>query len=153
MIDPVALIFLLCAIALLAGVSIKRIPEGHVYTLHRLGRPQLRLLMPGTRLVVPLFERVRHKISLTGRTLRLDTLEGHPGARATVYWQVLDAERADAVIEEAETLIRERLLQALAGDTADADNATARNSLIKRAINAKLQARGLLATRVDLRLD
>lgn len=153
MIDPVALICLLCAVALLAGASIKHIPEGHVYTLHRRGRSSLRLLMPGTRLVVPLLEHVRHKISLTGRALRLDPIEGWPGARATVYWQVLDPERADAVIDDAESLIRERLLHALADGTHGDEDAAARNGRIKQVINAELLARGMLATRVDLRHD
>lgn len=153
MIDSYALISLLCAIALLAGVSIKRIPEGHVYTLHRLGRAQLRLLMPGTHLVLPLIERVRHKISLTGRTLRLESIEGQPGARATVYWQVLDPERADAVIENADALIREQLQLALAATCPAEESEPARNARLKQTINSELRARGMLATRVDLRLN
>lgn len=151
MFDPVALIALLCvSVALLVGASIKRIPEGHVYTLRRLGRPQPRLLMPGTHIVVPLFERVRHKISLTGRTLPLDA-EPEPQLHGTVYWQVLDPQQADAIIDGAEALIREHVRAALAAPAAPEESEIARSLRIKLSLNAELKARGMLVTRVDLR--
>lgn len=151
MFEPIALICLLCVTALLVGASVKRIPEGHVYTLHRLGRPRPRLLQPGTRLVVPLLERVRHKISLTGRTLPLDAAtDAGTAPHGTVYWQVLDPEQADACIDDAEGLIRRGVLQALAEADAEETDGPARNQRVKQVLNAQLRQHGMLVIRVDL---
>ncbi|HET7358877.1 MAG TPA: SPFH domain-containing protein [Rhodanobacteraceae bacterium] len=155
MIAPITIFALFGIAALLVGASVKRIPEGHVYTLRRWGRPQPRMLLPGTHMVLPLIERIAHKISLGGHTLRLD--EALPADAAitralhgSVYWQVLEPERADAVIERADELIRARTLQAL--QVAADEDERARNVRLKQVLNAELRARGMLVTRVDLQL-
>jgi regulator of protease activity HflC (stomatin/prohibitin superfamily) len=137
--------------AVVLALSRKRIPEGEVYTLHRRHRPQLRLLSAGTHWIMPLRDHIAHKISLTGRTLHLDAaLDDDPRRlRGTVYWQVLDAARADAVIEQAEALIRRHALDALHAEKM-ADDAL-RNARLKNRVNAVLRPQGLLVTRVDVR--
>lgn len=153
MIAPVVIVFLLGVASLLVAASVKRIPEGHVYTLRRWGRPQTRLLPPGVHMVVPLIERIAHKISLAGHTLKLDetvaTDAGAPGraVRGSVYWQVLEPQRADAVIEQVDDLIRACARRALA---AGHYVTGPRNALLKQALNAELRGRGMLVTRVDL---
>ncbi|HET9818168.1 MAG TPA: SPFH domain-containing protein, partial [Rhodanobacteraceae bacterium] len=117
MIPTVTILVLLMLLALIALLSIKRIPEGQVYTLRRLGKPA-GTLTAGTHLVVPLVERIAHKISITGYTLAVDE-RLDPGSvaaatlRGRVWWQVLDPERADAVIDRADDLIRGRLREAV----------------------------------------
>ena len=149
------LIALLCLVLMIIALSVKHIPEGQVYSLHRLGRPA-RLLTPGTHMVLPLLERVAHKISLGGHTLRLDetlAIGGAPRAvRATLYWQVLDPARAETVIEGADTLLRARAQTALRAIDPEAP-ARERNAALKLALNAALQAHGLLVTRIDAELD
>ena len=150
------LIALLCLVLMVVALSVKRIPEGQVYSLHRLGRPA-RLLTPGTHMVLPLLERVAHKISLTGRTLRLDETLAIGGAapravRATLYWQVLDPARAETVIEGADALLRARAQAALR--TIDPETpARERNAALKRTLNTAVEAHGLLVTRIDAELD
>ena len=155
MIIPITILCLLGLASLLIAASVKRIPEGHVYTLRRWGRPQPRMLLPGVHLIVPLIERIAHKISLGGNTLRLDEqLSGHASStprsvRGAVYWQVLEPQRADAVIEHVDELIRTCALQAL--DMGPHEN-HARNAMLKQTLNAELRERGMLVTRVDLHL-
>ena len=43
----------LCALALLVIASVRRVPEGHVYTFRRMGG-HVRIVGSGTHLVVPL---------------------------------------------------------------------------------------------------
>jgi regulator of protease activity HflC (stomatin/prohibitin superfamily) len=155
MIAPITILCLLGITALLVAASVKHIPEGHVYTLRRWGRPQPRLLLPGTHLVLPLIERIAHKISLGGHTLRMDERVqadlGTPRAvQGSVYWQVLEPERAEAVIERADELIRTRTLEAL--QASDDTDERARNLRLKQALNAELRQSGMLVTRVELQL-
>jgi hypothetical protein len=158
MLSPLFVMTLLAALAALVFVCVKRIPEGTVYTLRRLdGQP--RTLHSGTHLVLPLFERVVHRIALTGRSLNLDERviaddRGEPlRLRGTVYWQVLDAERADALIEHADELLRTRALNAIrAVDAPQLEAAETRNLRLKQSLNDSLRERGVLVTRVQITL-
>ena len=142
--------------ALLAFLSVKRIPEGTVYTLRRIGG-HARTLTSGTHLVLPLVERIVHRISLTGRTLAVDEALPVDGANrrlsGQVWWQVIDAERADPMIERADELIRARTINAVRDVERPADEpAEARNPRLKKALNDALRDRGIVVTRVQLSL-
>jgi regulator of protease activity HflC (stomatin/prohibitin superfamily) len=159
MVFSLTILLIATALALLGWLSVKRIPEGQVYTLRRLGKPA-GTLTAGTHLVLPLIERIAHKISITGYTLsvdeRLDPASSAPSTlRGRVWWQVLDPERADAVIDRADDMIRLRLRDAL--QNADAATGTdsdtrSRNQRIKQTLNGSLRERGVLVTRVELNL-
>jgi regulator of protease activity HflC (stomatin/prohibitin superfamily) len=138
------------AIALLAAASVRRIPEGTVYSLRRLGG-QTRIVGSGTRFVLPLVERVSHKISLTGSALEVngEFASGEP-YKAALYFQVLDPQRADHVIESIDRQLRERAVDLLASNDTPIDPA-ARRLWLKQNLNAEVGERGLLVTRVDLR--
>ncbi|MFC4819075.1 hypothetical protein [Dokdonella ginsengisoli] len=148
MLSPIILAAL-CALALLVVASIRRIPEGHVYTFRRMGG-HVRIVGSGTHLVVPLVERVAHKISLAGAAVPVEDLElDGQRHRGVVYFQVLDPQRADVVIEDVENLLRNatRRLFADAGLPATPD---ARRGWLKQSLNAQLRETGLLIARVDL---
>ena len=147
---------LLSIVALLAFFSVKRIPEGTVYTLRRLGG-QARTLNSGTHIVLPLVERIVHRIPLTGRTLAVDEQLPVDGASrhlvGQVWWQVIDAERADAMIDRADELIRTRALNAMRDiEQPTEEAADARNLRLKKALNESLRERGVVVTRVQLSL-
>ena len=155
MISVLTLLIVLTLAALVVVASVKRIPEGQVYTLRRLGKPA-GTLTAGTHLVVPLVERIAHKISITGYTLAVDERVTGDAAdaaklRGRVWWQVLDPERADAVIDRADDMIRHHLRDAVQGaqDAASAD-LRSRNQRIKQSLNGSLRERGVLVTRVEL---
>lgn len=155
MIPALTLLAILTFTVMVAVFSVKRIPEGQVYTLRRLGKPA-GTLAAGTHLVVPLIERIAHKISITGYTLAVDERAAADGAdvmRGRVWWQVLDPERADAVIDRADKLIRHQLRDAVRhADVASAQDPRARNQSIKQILNGSLRERGVLVTRVELNL-
>ena len=158
MISALTLLIFLTLAAVVVALSVKRIPEGQVYTLRRLGKPA-GTLTAGTHLVVPLVERIAHKISITGYTLAVDerltddATDAGNNLRGRVWWQVLDPERADAVIDRADDMIRLQLRDAVQHATAsEAQDLRSRNQRIKQTLNTSLRERGVLVTRVELNL-
>ena len=134
----------------LAIASVRRIPEGQVYSLRRVGG-QTRIVGAGMHFLLPLVERVSHKISLTGSALPIDgALASGESVRGALYFQVLDPARADIVIESVDQLLRETTRRMLARDDAPSDSSEQRGWL-KQKLNAEFRERGLLVTRVDLR--
>jgi regulator of protease activity HflC (stomatin/prohibitin superfamily) len=146
-----SLLLLFALLGLVAASAIQRVPEGQVYSLYRRGKP-LRLLGPGTHWRLPLLERVAHRIDLGGRVLRFEEpLADAHDVRGTVYWQVLEPERADAVIDQADQLIRRGALDALHREAApvQADRRDL-GSRLKQTLNVLLRERGMMVTRVEL---
>lgn len=140
---------LLSAVLIISAV--RRVPAGQVYSLYRHGK-LVRVLQSGTHLVLPLLDRVAHKIDLAGQTLRFEELlaDAHD-VRGTVYWQVLEPERADAVFEQVDQLIRRGAQEALRSEPAAVR--TDRRDLgarVKQSLNSALRERGMMVTRVDL---
>ncbi|MEO8459234.1 MAG: hypothetical protein ABI451_01790 [Dokdonella sp.] len=130
-------------------MSVRRIPQGQVYTMRRVGG-HTRVLSAGTHLVVPLLERVAHKIQLTGNMLAFDTASASTAPmRATLYFQVIEPERADPVIDGVSDLLHSRVNQLL-GDAALPPDLLERRHWLKQTINSELRERGLLVTRVEL---
>ena len=136
---PMLLLTLLCGLITVVLVCVRRIPEGQAYTLRRVDG-HLRTVGAGVHLVLPLIERVAHKIRLFGNVVDVAV----PGnLRGRVYVQVLDAKRADAVIDGIADLLRTRvpaLVTQAAPDTA----------VLKVELNRELNTRGVLVTRVQL---
>jgi regulator of protease activity HflC (stomatin/prohibitin superfamily) len=158
MISALTLLLFLTLAAVVVALSVKRIPEGQVYTLRRLGKPA-GTLTAGTHLVVPLIERIAHKISITGYTLAVDerladdATDAGNNLRGRVWWQVLDPERAEAVIDRADDMIRLQLRDAVQhAAAAEAQDLRSRNQRIKQTLNTSLRERGVLVTRVELNL-
>jgi regulator of protease activity HflC (stomatin/prohibitin superfamily) len=140
---------LLGATVLLFVASIKRIPEGQAYTLRRVDG-HMRTIGAGTHLVMPLIERVAHKIRLFGNVVEVGDVSapGRSTLHGKIYYQVLDAARADAIIDEIGVRVRERLPELIAD--APAQDVAARNLHLKTELNRSLRERGLLVTRVQL---
>lgn len=138
---------LLAAIA----AALKYVPEGHVYSLYRAGHPR-RLLEPGLHWVVPGLDRVANRIDLGGRTLQFDEPAiGNQAMHGTVYWQVLEPERADAVMGEAEQLIRRSVVEVLQTEAAIANcNDRVLSGRVKQQLNHDLRERGMMITRIEL---
>ncbi len=141
---------LIVSAALLAS-AIRHVPTGQVYSLHRRGKPA-RLLQPGLHMVLPGLERVANRIQLGGQTLRFEEpLPDADDVRGTVYWQVLEPERADVVFGQVDQLIRCGARDALRGavevDHVDRHDLGVR---LKQTLNSALRERGMMVTRVEL---
>ena len=148
MLSPMILMALV-AIAVLVFASIRRIPEGQVYTLRRVGG-HTRVMHSGMHFMVPLVERVAHKISLTGSNVPVDGLvAAEQQYSGIVYFQVLDPARADRVIDGIDGLLQERT-RSLFADAALPESADGRRQWLKQSLNSDVRDRGLLVTRVDL---
>lgn len=148
MLSPMILMALV-AIAVLAFASIRRIPEGQVYTLRRVGG-HTRVMHSGMHFMLPLIERVAHKISLTGANVPVEGLvAADKHYRGIVYFQVLDPERADRVIDDVDDLLQNRT-RSLFADSALPETADSRRQWLKQSLNLDVRERGLLVTRVDL---
>ncbi len=145
------LTLLFAAAAVLLASAFRRVPAGQVYSLYRRGK-LVRVLQSGTHLVLPVLDRVAHKINLAGQTLRFEEpLADAHDVRGTVYWQVLEPERADAVFEQVDQLIRRGAQEALRSEPA-ADHADRRDLgvRVKQSLNSALRERGMMVTRVEL---
>ena len=143
------IVMALCAIAVLVFASIRRIPEGQVYTLRRVGG-HTRVMHSGMHFMLPLIERVAHKISLTGANVPVDDLVAPDRHyRGIVYFQVLDPARADRVIDGIDDLLQERT-RSLFADAALPESSDGRRQWLKQSLNSDIRDRGLLVTRVDL---
>src|SRR3954471_11568310 len=148
MLSPMILMALV-AIATLVFASIRRIPEGQVYTLRRVGG-HTRVMHSGTHFMVPLVERVAHKISLTGSNVSVeDLVAADRQYRGIVYFQVLDPVRADRVIDGIDGLLQERT-RSLFADAALPESSDGRRQWLKQSLNSDVRDRGLLVTRVDI---
>lgn len=138
--------------SVLTMLAVKRVPAGQVYSLYRRGKP-VRLLQPGIHVVVPLIDCVAHRIHLGGRVLHFEEPMADAGdVRGTVYWQVLEPERAEAVIEQADQLIRRGALEALQGKVEVAGDQRVLGQQLKQSLNGMLRSRGVMVTRVELDL-
>ncbi|HET6554666.1 MAG TPA: hypothetical protein VFG49_14155 [Dyella sp.] len=146
-------LIILVVLALIAmfATAVKRVPADQVHSLYRRGKPH-RLLQPGVHMTLPLVDHVEHHINLNGQVLRFEELlpDSHD-VKGTVYWQVLEPERADPVIEQADQLIRGGALAALRGEP-EAFSADRRDlgSRLKQVMNTGLRERGMMVTRVEL---
>jgi regulator of protease activity HflC (stomatin/prohibitin superfamily) len=147
MLSPLILVTL-CVLAAAAVASVRRIPEGQVLSLRRPGG-QVRILGSGTHLVFPLVERVAHRINLAGNRVAFTTAVGDRDCHASVYYQVLDPERAEAVIDGVDAWFRSRGAERLAEPELP-PSLGERRLWLKRALNAEAADRGLMVTRVDL---
>ena len=137
--------------AVLVASAIRHVPAGQVHSLYRRGK-LVRVLQQGTHLVLPLLDRVAHKINLAGQTLRLEAAQDAVSdMRGTVYWQVLEPERADAVFEQVDQLIRRGAREALRNEpvAAGADRRDL-GARMKQSLNSALRERGMMVTRVEL---
>lgn len=143
------LTFLIVAAVVLFASAVRRVPAGRVYSVYRSGK-LVRVLEAGTHLILPGRDHVRHKIDLGGQMLKLDMpLDERRELRGTVYWQVLEPERVDAVIDEVDQLIRRGAAAALRERTPLADRRDA-GVHVKQTLNSALRPRGMLVTRVEL---
>ncbi|MGA9334962.1 MAG: hypothetical protein WBV39_11850 [Rudaea sp.] len=148
MLSPMPIVALTCCLMVLGAVCLRRIPEGHAYTLRRVGG-HMRTVGAGIHLVWPLIERVAHKIRLLGNEVEVAAHAPSGDISGRVYFQVIDAQRADALIDDIADLLRRRIPELTAGSCNETDPAM-RDAHLKTELNRDLRERGVLITRVQM---
>ncbi|HRQ66682.1 MAG TPA: SPFH domain-containing protein [Xanthomonadaceae bacterium] len=160
----VALALLLLLMGGAAFASVRRIPQGHVFTVHRFGRFR-RTLSPGLHFLLPLFDRVVHRVNLIGHVIEfrrrviacadMAPLE----VEGALYYQILDPSRAGAALDSIDDLVVAETAEAMAGLAARHEaqemldsGREALNSRLKAEANTRLKRHGVLVTRCQLNL-
>src|SRR5690606_32082749 len=93
------LIALLVALVIFLVMAVRIVKQGYVYTIERFGKFTL-AAEPGLHLIVPLFDRVGHKVNVMEQVLDIPGQEiitkdnAMVGVDAVVFFQVLDAGKA-----------------------------------------------------------
>lgn len=148
MMPSLLMLCIAAALGALVVLSLRRIPDGQVHTFRRIGG-HTRVLGSGRHLVLPLIDRATHRFNLTGNSFAFES-EALDGERigGTLHYQVLEPERANAVIDHVGELMRARVDVVLAGGSLPHD-VTERRQWLKQAVNIDLRNCGLIVTRVD----
>lgn len=145
----ISLVLLLLAGSVLAG-GLRRVPAGTVCTVHRFGR-YVRTLRPGLNFTWPLIDQIAHRVNLIGHQIDLSP-QADSSCGATVYFQILEPERAGEALDEVDSMVereaRRRLTALIRGDAAEAGGVAAR---LKQELNTQLGVLGLRITRCQLR--
>jgi regulator of protease activity HflC (stomatin/prohibitin superfamily) len=142
-----ALLALLALTLAVALGGLRRVPDGSVHTIHRFGR-YVRALGPGLHFSWPLIEQVGHRIDLIGHQVVLP-LGADSQRAATVYFQILDPERAGAVLDQIDAMVEREAIRRLRVLSAATESGSLAASL-KQELNAQLGALGLRITRCQL---
>lgn len=142
---------LLTAVALFA-FSIRRVPEGQAWTVHRFGRYR-RTLQPGRHALWPLLDRIGHHVALTGHHLELQASGlGAERASADLYYQILDPLPTGDGLETVDAMVRrhaDEILASIAVDT-PAPGAPGFAEALKSELNGRLGEKGLRVVRCAL---
>lgn len=136
------------------GLSLKRVPEGQAYTVHRFGAYR-RTLQPGLRWIVPLFESIAHRVRTTGHELRLapqPIAGGDTRVSGAVFFQVLDPARADDDADHLEEVVLTAMHEAMSDVPAEAAADDRLNRELKDRANRALRSHGLAVVRCQLRV-
>jgi regulator of protease activity HflC (stomatin/prohibitin superfamily) len=151
---PIAL--LIAAVAVLVLLSLRRVPEGHAFTVYRFGHYR-RTLDAGLHWILPLVEKVAHRVSLGGHALSVAPQELMSGGSVTsihgrVYYQVLDVERADPEVDHLDDVVLDALRAALHRDAPGLATVSPgeMNAMLKADLNGELRSHGIVVTRCQL---
>lgn len=150
----IALMFALGAV--LAYASLRRIPEDTACTVHRFGR-YARTLMPGLRFTLPFIDKIAHQVRLVGHQIDLapQPLQHGQAARAAVYYQILDPERAGEALDEVDALVEREAqvrLAALTHAAAMPMDGITLDRLLRTELNRRFDPLGLRITRCQVQL-
>ena len=141
--------------ALIALASLRRVPQGEAWTVHRLGR-YVRTLQPGLHAIWPLLDRIARQVQLTGHHIELPTRAfGADSASADLYYQILDPMPSGNVLESVDEMVLRQADEALSSVAAQHPNlqagwTTTTADALKAELNRRLDRMGLRIIRCAL---
>lgn len=152
---PILYIVVILTVSLLATTlaGLRRVKEGQVAVLHRLGR-QRKVLLPGLHATVPLLDRIERRVDTIGRSVELKQhrLADDLQVDGRVYYQILDARKAAPELAHLEATVTgelDRLLPEFLPEHRDEPH-DAFNRALKQSLNERLRTRGILIARTQI---
>jgi regulator of protease activity HflC (stomatin/prohibitin superfamily) len=154
-----ASLLILLAAVMCAAASLRRVPDGQAFVVHRFGSYR-RTLPAGLHWLMPLVERVARRVSLTGQRTGIVFDWRTPGTAsqrlsAQVWFQIIDPARGAAEVDDVERLVTDAALAAVRwlGERRPLAPGPELARALKDEFNVRLRARGIAVTRVDLPQD
>ena len=141
--------------AVLALASLRRVPQGEAWTVHRFGR-YVRTLQPGFHAIWPLLDRIARQVQLTGHHIELPTRAfGADNASADLYYQILDPMPSGYVLESVDEMVLRQADEVLSSVAAQHSNlqvgwTTTTADALKAELNQRLGRMGLRIIRCAL---
>lgn len=143
----------LTALALFA-MTVRRVPEGQAWTVHRFGR-YVRTLQPGRHAVWPVVDRIAQHVPLTGHHIELPTRElGGDRTSADLYYQILDPLQTGDGLETVDEMVLHQAADALSSVAREPqrsqDGPAGMAEALKIELNRRLGSKGLRVIRCAL---
>ena len=141
--------------AMIALASLRRVPQGEAWTVHRCGR-YVRTLQPGLHAIWPLLDRIARQVQLTGHHIELPArVFGTDNASADLYYQILDPMPSGNVLESVDEMVLRQADEALSKVAAQHSGAQAEWTVttadaLKTELNGRLGGMGLRIIRCAL---
>ncbi|MBM3536718.1 MAG: SPFH/Band 7/PHB domain protein [Alphaproteobacteria bacterium] len=162
--EPAFVVFAGIAILVIVTIfmGVKIVPQGHQWTLERLGR-YVRVLQPGLNLVTPFIDRVGRKLSVMETVLDIPSQEVITKDNATVttdgvvFYQVLDAAKAAYEVQDLHLALVNLSMTNIRSviGSMDLDEALSNRDQINRRLLAVIDQAttpwGVKVTRIELR--
>lgn len=125
--------------------GLHRVGDDSGVTVHRFGRYH-RTLGPGWHWTLPAVERVGRPVRLIGHHVDVPA----DGARADLYYQILDPERAGPALDQADQFVQQQARAALAELPAQDDTGRTPAESLKAELNRRVARHGLRVIRCSL---
>ncbi len=145
----IPLLAALLTIVAFALATVRRVPEGQAWTVHRFGR-YARTLQPGMHAVWPGLDRIASHVELIGHRIELPARAfGADGGNADLYYQILDPMQTGQELESVDAMVQRQADDALASVAASLPQQSDSSAPIADALKAELNRRlGRMGLRV-----
>lgn len=144
----------LTTLALIA-MTLRRVPEGQAWTVHRFGR-YVRTLQPGRHAVWPVVDRIAQHVPLTGHHIEVPARAfGGDRASADLYYQILDPLQTGDGLETVDEMVLRQADDALSSVVRELtpqprDDDPGLADALKAELNRRLGGKGLRVIRCAL---
>ena len=158
----IGLLIALAAIVVLGLLSLRRVPADHTYTIDRLGRFH-RTVAPGIHFIIPLIDRITHRVSMAGRAIDVSCTHLHTNdehevlANGVLYFQVLDprkaashARRLDQAAKNLTIETTKGMVEQMSYDSLSHHSSSELNAWLLGLLNQSASEWGVRITRINM---